>query len=389
MNKSGEKIRQREEIVIPSFLKPLVAAGTLLVTVAGANAADLKIGVIMSTTGPSAFIGVPVVNGIRLAIDDLEKGGFFGTNKVTWMFQDNRSDKHETNTLITRLVQSDDVLMVIGPVSSAEALAAAPLAVDLKVPIFTTGTSPQSLKAGPWIFKSTENADAIISPLAEFAATRLKPKACYLVHIRDNDAYLLYSNIFAGILRKHGIEVVAQDSILSSDSDFTALATKIASSRADCLYLSTPPENGANIVVQARQAGLSAATIIVGNQNMISPGYTRTGGKAVDGTYLAAEFAATNDNAVTKDFVGKYKARYGTAPDSWAGIGYSMALITATAVKNAGANPTRQSVRDAMAASKDVPVVVGRGKWSLDADRIPTFGSIILKIRDGVAVPVD
>jgi branched-chain amino acid transport system substrate-binding protein len=366
-------------------------AATAVMTAAaafGAKAQDLKIGVIMSTTGPSAFVGVPVVNGIRIAMEDIEKAKLLGDRKISWIFQDNRSDKNETSTLINRLVRSDDVLMVIGPVSSAEALAAAPLAVDLKVPMFTTGTSPQSLQAGPYIFKSTENADAIIAPLAEYTGSTLKPKSCYLVHIRDNDAYLLYSNIFAGILRKHGVTVAAQDSILSSDSDFTALATKITTSGADCLYLSTPPENGANILVQARQAGLPAKTLIVGNQNMISPGYVRTGGKAVEGTYIAAEFAATNENAVTKDFVAKYRERYKVLPDSWAGIGYSMAIIAATAVKNAGDKPTRDQVRDAMASSSDVPVVIGRGKWSLNADRIPSFGSVLLRIENGVAVPV-
>ncbi len=67
-------------------------------------------------------------------------------------------------------------------------------------------------------------------------------------------------------------------------------------------------------------------------------------------------------------------------------MGYSMAMITADAIKRAGPMPTRQSVRDALAETRSFPVVLGKGTWSLDADRVPHFGSVILKIERGASV---
>ncbi|MEI7783659.1 MAG: amino acid ABC transporter substrate-binding protein, partial [Betaproteobacteria bacterium] len=68
---------------------------------------------------------------------------------------------------------------------------------------------------------------------------------------------------------------------------------------------------------------------------------------------------------------------------SWAGVGYTMMLVTANAIKTAGPNPTRDAVRQAMAKTNKLPVVIGQGTFSLDADRIPSFGAAVLTIKDG------
>ena len=83
--------------------------------------------------------------------------------------------------------------------------------------------------------------------------------------------------------------------------------------------------------------------------------------------------------------ITNYTKRYNVAPDSWAMVGYSMGLIAANAIKAAGPNPTRDKVREAMLATKNLPVVIGRGTWSITdpATRIPSFGYAVMKIQDG------
>jgi branched-chain amino acid transport system substrate-binding protein len=348
-----------------------------------ATAQEVKVGVGLATTGTFAFVGAPVVNGLKLAMDDLNAKNFFGATKVNVLYEDNRSDKQEALSLLTRMANRDNVLMFIGPVSSGEAMAVAPVAMELKVPMFTTATTPEVLKIGSYIFKSTETAEQTMVPLAQHVATKVKPKSCFLVFIRDNDGYIRQSAIFRDTVKANGVQIAAEESILAADADFTALGTKIASSKADCLYLSTPPEQGANIVVQARQAGMPANTILVGNTGMGSERYVKAGGKAVEGTIFPAEFVPTGVNDLSKAFIANYAKRYGSSPDSWAAVGYSMGLVMANAIKNAGPNPTRDSVRDAMAKTKDLDVVVGQGRLTFDENRIPQFGAAILTIKDG------
>jgi branched-chain amino acid transport system substrate-binding protein len=358
-----------------------LAAGLLAAT--SARSQEVKLGVVMSNTGTFAFVGAPVINAIKLAHEEMVAAGYFGSVKVTLMVEDNRSDKQEAIALINRMATRDRAIMVIGPVSTGEAMAAAPVAVDLKIPLFTTATAPDVLKPGPWVFKVTETAEQYMTPLGKYVADKVKPKNCFFVSIRDNEGYIRQKNILRDVMKAGGVGISADESILANESDFTALATKIVASKADCIYLGTPPEQGANIVVQSRQAGLPASTVLVGNSGMGSQRYLNAGGKAVEGTYLPAEFVPTGVNDLGRKFIDAYRKKYGSAPDSWAAVGYSMMLIAGNAIKAAGPNPTRDAVREAMAKTKDLQVVIGQGKFTLDAERIPHFGAAVLQIKDG------
>ncbi len=370
-------------------MKPMISllAATsvaMLATVSSAQAQEVKLGVVMSNTGTYAFVGTPVINAIRMAFDEMQASNYFGATKVSLMIEDNRSNTQEALALLTRMATRDNAVMVIGPVATGEAMAAAPVANELKIPIFTTATSPAVLKPGPWVFKVTETADQYMTLLGEHIAQKRKPKNCFNITIRDNEGYILQNNVFRDTIKKGGVAIAAEESILSADTDFTALATKIVTSKADCLFLSTPPEQGANIILQARQAGMPASTLLVGNTGM-GANFVKAGGSAVDGTVFSAESVPTGVNDLAKSFIVNYTKRYNVTPDSWAMVGYSMALIAANAIKTAGPNPTRDKVREAMLATKNLPVVIGRGTWSIadPATRIPTFGYAVLKIQGG------
>lgn len=365
----------------------VVGASSLaaLVTLSPAMAQEVKLGVVMSNTGTYAFVGTPVINAVRMAFDEMQASNYFGSTKVTLMVEDNRSNTQEALALLTRMATRDNAVMVIGPVATGEAMAAAPVANELKIPIFTTATSPAVLKPGPWVFKVTETPDQYMTMLGDYVAQRRKPKSCFTVTIRDNEGYITQHNAYRDTVKKGGVAIAAEESILSTDTDFTALATKIATTKADCLFLSTPPEQGANIILQARQAGMAANTLLVGNTGMGSANFLKAGGTAVEGTVFTAESVPTGVNDMARTFIVNYTKRYNVAPDSWAMVGYSMGLIAGNAIKAAGPNPTREKVREAMLATKNLPVVIGRGTWSITdpVTRIPSFGYAIMKIQGG------
>jgi branched-chain amino acid transport system substrate-binding protein len=363
----------------------ILGLSTLAVAATVSQAQEVKLGVVMSNTGTYAFVGTPVINAVRMAFDEMQASNYFDATKVTLMVEDNRSNTQEALSLLTRMATRDNAVMVIGPVATGEAMAAAPVANELKIPIFTTATSPAVLKPGPWVFKVTETPDQYMSLLGDYVAQRRKPKACFTVTIRDNEGYITQHNAFRDTIKKGGVGIAAEESILSTDTDFTALGTKIANAKADCLFLSTPPEQGANIILQARQAGMAANTLLVGNTGMASANFVKAGGSAVEGTIFTAESVPTGVNDLAKTFITNYTKRYNVVPDSWAMVGYSMGLIAGNAIKVAGPNPTREKVREAMLATKNLPVVIGRGTWSITdpATRIPSFGYAVMKIQGG------
>lgn len=370
--------RRTASRIAATTLAALALAGT-------AAAQEVKVGIVMSNTGTYAFVGTPVVNAVRMAFDEMQASNYFGSTKVSLLVEDNRSNTQEALSLITRMANRDNAVLVIGPVATGEAMAAAPLTNELKLPLFTTATSAAVLKPGPWVFKSTETSDQYMAVLAEHVAAKRKPKACFLITIRDNEGYVTQNASIRDGLKKGGVGIAAEETILSTDTDFTALATKIATVKADCIYLGTPPEQGANIAIQARQAGMAANTLLLGNTGMSSANYLKAGGSAIEGTVFPAESVPTGVNDLAKTFIANYTKRYNVAPDAWAMVGYSMGLIAGNAIKAAGPNPTREKVREALQATKNLPVVIGRGTWSISdpATRIPSFGYAVMKIQGG------
>ena len=103
------------------------------------------------------------------------------------------------------------------------------------------------------------------------------------------DASVGQKNVFKAHLEKSGVQVVAEEATQVGETNFVPLATKLASLDPDALFLATTAEVGANIVIQAKRAGLNAKTAILGNNNFSTPAYARTGGKAVDGTSYPAD----------------------------------------------------------------------------------------------------
>lgn len=358
-----------------------LGTASLLALATPAMADDVVIGVVVSTTSTYAFVGQPLVNGMRLAADEITAAGEWGGHDVEILYEDNRSERQEAIALITRMALSEDADLIIGPIASSEAMATGPVAVDLGIPMFTTATSPAVLDAGPYVFKSTETADAYMAPVAEHVVG-LSPEDCFLVSIRDNEGYILQRDVFRGILEDGGVTIAGDETVLAADTDFTALSTLIVNSDADCLFVTAPPEQAANVIIQARQAGLNPDTILASDSGAGSQNYIDAGGSAVEGTFFPASFVAdASDSAAA--FSAAYVDAYEIDPDIWAATGYTMMQTVANAIRNAGDDVNRETLREAMAATRDLPVVMGQGTLTFDENRIPMMGGIVMQIRDG------
>ncbi|UUZ62821.1 ABC transporter substrate-binding protein [Polaromonas sp. P1-6] len=151
----------------------------------------------------------------------------------------------------------------------------------------------------------------------------------------------------------------------------------------DCVFISATAPQGANVILQLRQAGLDPKTKVIGHVTLISPQFVQRGGKAVEGAYVMGDWLAGGMNDFGRAFARDFKAKYKTDADGWAAIGYSGMRVAINAIKNAGPSPTREAVRTALAKTKDVPVVIGQGKYSLDEQRVPFSGMNVLQVKDG------
>ncbi|MDB5829058.1 MAG: Branched-chain amino acid transporter, amino acid-binding protein, partial [Variovorax sp.] len=116
---------------------------------------------------------------------------------------------------------------------------------------------------------------------------------------------------------------------------------------------------------------------------LASLNFIKIGGKAVEGTYIVSDYAPSNPSPQNVAFVKAYTAHYKAAPDVWAAMGYTIGQLAAQAVQNAGPNPDRTKIRDELGKLNRVPVVIGSGTWSVNSARQPSYGGVLLQVKNG------
>jgi branched-chain amino acid transport system substrate-binding protein len=360
----------------------LLGLGATLTAFTPLRAAEYKVGLIMAMTGPYAFAGEPAAKGARLAADVLNAERFLGEDKIVLSAEDNGGDKAQALTLLNRFAHAGS-LLVLGPTSTVEVTSVAGLANELKIPIFNHTFNMDVLKTGIWPFKITSSPLTSVTDIAQYTFEKLKAKKVGIVYIRENEGYVAQRNAFKDILTKRGVSVVADESILGSDTDFTALSTKLAGIELDAILVMTPAEIGANIISQAKQAGLKSSVRFIAGNSMASDAFIKAGGMAVEDVIVAADFVPGGINEMGRKFVADYVKKYGSEPDNWAAIGYSLMQLTAVAIKKAQPKPTRETVRAALAGLRNEPTMLGTGSFSFDEGRAPYYGIALLTIKSG------
>ncbi len=365
-------------------LRQWLALGLLAGMSCAASSAEYTVVVLQSLTGGAAFIGAPVKDGMVLAAEEINRKGEMGAgNTLKVVVADDANDRAQTLPLLTRYAADPSVLLIMGPTSGALAVAAANAANDLKLPLVTTTNSTDVLKAGQWSGILTQPAGVTIPYMANYAADKLKVKNCTVIGISDVEAYVTLQKTFETAVKAKGVTIGAIESIKGTDSDFSAVATKVAGGNQDCVFISAAAPQSANIVIQLRQAGLDPKVKVMGHNALASPAFVKSGGKAVEDVYLIGDWVPGGADDFGKAFAIAYKAKYNTEADNWAAVGYGGMRVAAAALKAAGPNPTREAVRAALSKVKDVKVVVGQGNYAVDAERVPRVGMNVLQVKNG------
>ncbi|MGH7090876.1 MAG: ABC transporter substrate-binding protein, partial [Stellaceae bacterium] len=349
-----------------------------------ARADEIVLGAEVALTGPMAsFIGPNMRAAFEVAADRVNRLKLAGDNSVKVLVEDVASDKSQVIAVTTKFATVDKVAAVLGPATTVLGAAAAPVANSLSTPIIAIAYSAEIVKNNPWAYKAYMESNASADALSAFALKKLRTKSVVLVFDRGNDASKEIEQGVRQQLSAAGVKVLAEEGTQQGDTDFGPLATKIVSLHPDLLFLATPPELGANVVVQARQAGLAPETKLIGIGNLASPAYARTGGKAVWGTYYTSDYFAGLPTEENKEFVAAYKAKMHMDPDVFAAGAYTATMVAARAIKAAGPHPDRAKIRDAIGRTKDFPSVLGNGKITINANHVTHYDLAMLQLVDG------
>lgn len=370
------------------FLGTLLLA--LLLGIPAQAAQTIKIGFPIPLTGEIPKVGEGTRYAAELMKESINaKGGLeVGGQKypLEFIYEDNESKPELAVTVTLKLIERDQVLALVGPQSSRQAVPAGGIADEHETPMISPwSTNPDTTKGRPWVFRAAF-LDPFQAPVAaNFAEKAFKAKkAAVLFEISNDYSKGLADNFKEAWEKKNGPgSVVAFESHGPKDQDFSAQITKINAAKPDFIFL---PENYnfvALIVKQARDLGYKGP--FMGSDSWGSAELMNLCGNDCKGQYFSTHYAAAGAVGATKDFIDKYNAKYGYVPDDVAALTWDALGLVLQAIKNAGKVDTdvrkmRKLIRDNMAAIKAYEGITG--KMSFEKGNDPVKCAVIVKIDD-------
>jgi branched-chain amino acid transport system substrate-binding protein len=345
---------------------------------------EILVGEYGSLTGTTATFGQSTHNAITMAMDEINAAGGILGKKVRVLVEDDQSRPEEAATAVTKLINQNRVVAMLGEVSSSRSLAAAPICQANKVPMISpSSTNPRVTQVGDYIFRV-----CFIDPFqaevgARIAGEILKLKKVAVLSDVRNDYSVGLATFFRQHFKQLGGEIVAEQSYSEGDSDFRAQLTQIKSATPEAIYVPGYYTEVGTIARQARELGITVP--LIGGDGWDSPRLWEIGGEALNGCYFSNHYSVDDPAPAVQKFVADYRKRYNQVPDALAALGYDAARILADAMKRAG-SASGEKVRDALSATRDFQGVTGT--ITINSERNAVKPAVVLKIENGKFVYV-
>lgn len=351
----------------------------------GGQTSAIKIGEYGSMTGTTADFGITTHNGIMLAADQINARGGVLNRQVQIVLQDDRGDPAEARTAVTRLIDLDKVVAILGEVASSRSIAAGGVCQARKIPMVSpSSTNPKVTQGRDYVFRICFTDDFQGAVCAKFAAASLKLRKAAILRDVKNDYSVGLADSFAKTFTKMGGSIVEDESYSEGDKDFSSQLTAIRAKNPQIIFVPGYYTEVALIARRARQLGIKAP--MLGGDGWDSSVLVKNAGDALEGCYFSNHFSPESKDPAVQRFVNEYRRKYNTTPNALAALGYDAAHILLAAISKAGSTQGSK-VRDALAATTAFPGVTGR--ISIDKNRNAVKPAVIIQIQGARFVPVE
>jgi branched-chain amino acid transport system substrate-binding protein len=308
------------------------AVAALAVGVGSAEAQEkLKVGLLLTLSGPSAVLGQQARDGFQLALKDL--GGKLGGREVEVVTVDDELKPDVAVTKAKALVERDKVDFVVGPIFSNVAVAVHKPIVDSKTFFISPNAGPSNLagkSCNPYFLATSYQNDQNHEVLGKVAQDR-GYKRVYL--LAPN--YQAGKDSLAGFKRHYKGEIVEESYVPLNTLDFQSELAKIAALNPDAMFTFMPGGMGVNLVKQYKAAGLMERVPFL-SAFTVDESTLPAQQDAAIGAFGGSNWAPNLDNPQSKKFVADYEKAYNSVPGSYAMHGYDSALLIDSALKATG-----------------------------------------------------
>jgi branched-chain amino acid transport system substrate-binding protein len=376
--------------------KGFVAVGVALAVMlafsplAWSTVKSIKVGINAPITGDIPKVGEGTKFAAQMWLEEVMAAGGLevGGKKypVELVVEDNEAKAESAVKASTKMITEDEVLVIVGPQASKQAIPAGDVANNYGTPMITPwSTNPAATKDRPFVFRGCF-LDPFQGPvLANFITEEFGfTKAAVLYDVASDYPKGLAEFFREAWEKVHGPgSVVAFESFTTKDADFSSQLTKIIQSGAEVLFTPQYYNEVALIVQQAHELGWNKP--IVGSDSWGSAETVELCGKDCYGLFFSSHYAAAGATGATKDFIDRYQAKFGYVPDDVAALTWDSLGIVKTAIQSLDGltgdiEKDRKAVRDAMAKVQEFDGITGKMTFTEEGD--PIKCAVIVKISD-------
>ena len=347
----------------------------------GGDADKIKIGGLAPLTGDLSQYGVAVNNAVLMAVEEINADGGILGKQIEYIVEDEKGDITEAINAYNKLVSEDEVVAIVGDVTSAPSKAVAQRANDDHMPIITaSGTDAEITQTGKYAYRA-----CFIDPyqgklMATYASKELEAKTVAVLYDTGDSYSTGIATAFEETSKELGMTVKMYGYTHGSTS-FSSQLDSIKSDNPDAVMLPVYYNDVVLILKQALQKGLNCKFLGADGWDGVVPqlnGDTSLNDLLAN-SYFCSQYSASSDDPALQNFLTTYKEKYSIDANMFAVLGYDAMHILADAIERAGSTDADAIIQ----ALSETNYTGLTGTTTFDAERNPVREAVITTFEDG------
>ena len=364
----------------------LAAAGT-----AAAERKDYRIGALFATSGGAAMLGEPEELTAEMVAEQINAAGGVAGKPVRLILYDTEGDPTKAHSAAKKLIDKDEVDVIIGPTTSGESLAIADLVEQEKIALVSCAASHKIVNPlREYVYKVTHSDGLAVEKIYEHIRKGGKTRVA-LITVSDGFGDSGRAELLR-LASAYGLEIAADERYRPADTDMTVQLTKIKGSGAEAIVCWGTNPGPAQIARNRKQLGITLP--LYNSHGIASKAFIEQAAGSAEGTYLpAGKLLVVNqlpDGDPQKEAIARYKAdyegRYNKPVNTFGGHAFDAMHLVAGAIARAAGNGevTRASIRNEIEREKEFLGVAGTFTLSADDHNgLTKDGLVMLRVQDG------
>ena len=317
----------------------------------------IRIGSFLAVTGGAAFLGDPEQKTLELYVEKLNAAGGLLGRKLQLIAYDSAGDAEKARTFAKRLIEQDNVDLIVGGSTTGETMAVVPIAEQAGIPFISLAGAVVIVEpVKKWVFKTPHTdrmaCEKIFVDMKARGATRVG-----LISGAGGFDKSMRTECLK-VAKDRGVEVVADETYGAADTDMTPQLTKIRQNPQVQAVLNAGFGQGPAIVTKNyRQIGMTVP--LYQSHGVASKEFIKLAGEAAEGVRLPAAALLVSDKLPDSDpqkivvahYTREYQARFKSDVSTFGGHAYDGLMLAVEAIRRAGSTD-KAKVRDALEGTK-------------------------------------